>query len=381
MKRRAFLRTGLAGVGVAGLSATPLAGSVGSRHVIPLFDPRRSEDGPVRLSSNENPLGLSQAARDAVVSGLDEANRYPGATGRLVYEALAARLEVPEEQLFLGAGSTEILRVAVQAWAVPGGRLVYAEPTFEDVPGYAAPFSFDHVTVPLTESFEHDLGRMREETERTPYPTIVYICNPNNPTGGITPSDAIEEWIREASDQTLFLVDEAYYEYVDDPAYRTAIPWVTDRPNVIVVRTFSKIYAMAGMRLGYGIAHPQTAERVRPFLSRNNPNHLAGVAGVASLQDPELVGRSVAVNQEARSILCDCLDELGLDYLPSQTNFVMHRIHGELKDYNDRMEEAGFRVGRPFPPMLDYSRVSMGLPEDMSRFADTLRAFRQKGWI
>jgi len=148
-----------------------------------------------------------------------------------------------------------------------------------------------------------------------------------------------------------------------------------------VVRTFSKIYAMAGMRLGYGIAHPQTAERVRPFLSRNNPNHLAGVAGVASLQDPELVGRSVAVNQEARSILCDCLDELGLDYLPSQTNFVMHRIHGELKDYNDRMEEAGFRVGRPFPPMLDYSRVSMGLPEDMSRFADTLRAFRQKGWI
>lgn len=381
MKRRAFLRTGIAGVGVAGLSATPLAGSVASRKVISLFDPRHAQDGPVRLSSNENPLGISPTAREAIMNGLDEANRYPGATGRAVYEALSARLEVPDDQLFLGAGSTEILRVAVQAWAAPGGRLVYAEPTFEDVPSYAGPFSFDHVAVPLTDTFEHDIGRMREATEETPFPTIVYICNPNNPTGGITPSAPIDEWIREASEQTLFLVDEAYYEYVDDPAYRSPISWVAQKPNVIVVRTFSKIFAMAGLRLGYGIAHPQTVRRIRPFLSRNNPNHLAGVAGVASLEDPELLGRSVAVNDEARSIVTECLDELGLEHLPSQTNFIMHRISGELSEYNDRMAEAGFRVGRPFPPMLEYSRLSMGLPEDMARFADTLRSFRGRSWI
>ncbi len=381
MKRRAFLRTGLAGVGVAGLSATPLAGAATARGLGALFDPRASTDGPVRLSSNENPLGLSPAAREAVLDGLDEANRYPGATGGALREALAARLDIPPERLFFGAGSTEILRVSVQAWAAPGARLIYAEPTFEDVPGYAAPFPFHLVPVPLTRDFEHDIGRMREAAEESPYPGIVYICNPNNPTGGITPTGPLDAWIAEADEQTLFLVDEAYYEYADDPAYRSAASWAAEKRNVIVVRTFSKIYAMAGMRLGYGIAHPRTAARVRPFTTRNNPNHLAGVAAIASLEDSELVGRSLEANAAAKAIVHACLDDLGVAYLPSHTNFIMHRIRGDLGTYNERMAEAGFRVGRPFPPMTEYSRLSMGLPADMERFAETLRDFRRRGWI
>lgn len=381
MERRSFLRTGLAGVGVAGLSATPLAATVTPRALAPIFDPRSSADGIVKLSSNENPLGLSPAARDAIVNGLDEANRYPGNTGDAVYGALAEFLNLSRDHLFLGAGSTEILRVSVQAWAGPGARLIYAQPTFEDVPGYAAPFPFEHVTVPLTSSYEHDIGRMREEAEKSSGPTIVYICNPNNPTGGVTPVAPIESWMREAGEQTLFLVDEAYFEFVDSPDYRTAIPFVRDMPNVIVVRTFSKIYAMAGIRLGYGVAHPSTVRRIQPFVTRNNPNHLAGVAAVASLTDAELVGRSVAVNNEARSIVTDCLDDLGLEYLPSHTNFIMHQIRSELLTYNNRMMDAGFSVGRPFPPMLDWSRLSMGMPEDMARFAETLTEFRRKNWI
>ncbi len=381
MKRRAFLRTGLAGVGVAGLSATPLAGSVAAGKLAPLFNPRAAGNGPIRLNSNENPLGLAPAARDAIVNGLDEANRYPGATGAAVYEALSAHLDVPRERLFLGAGSTEILRVAVQAWAGPGARLIHAEPTFEDVPGYAGPFSYEHVRVPLTGAWEHDIARMREEADRSSGPTVVYVCNPNNPTGGVTPVRPIEAWMREAGEQTLFLVDEAYFEFVDHPDYRSAIPFTADMPNVIVVRTFSKIYAMAGIRLGYGVAHPNTVRRIRPFITRNNPNHLAGVAAVASLRDPDLVGRSVATNRQARDILYACLDDLGIERLPSETNFVMHRIRGDLGDYNDRMLEAGFRVGRPFPPMLDFSRLSIGLPEEMTRFADTLRGFRERGWV
>jgi len=381
MERRTFLRAGLAGFGVAGLTATPLAAAVTPRALVPIFNPRHAGNGPVRLNSNENPLGLSASAREAITGGLDEANRYPGATGKAVYEALSNHLGLSSDHLFLGAGSTEVLRVAVQAWAGPGARLIYAQPTFEDVPGYSRPFPFEHVPVPLTSSYEHDISRMREEAEKSSSPTIIYVCNPNNPTGGTTPSASVESWMREAGEQTLFLIDEAYYEFVDDPGYRTAIPFAVDMPNVIVVRTFSKIYAMAGIRLGYGVAHPATVKRVRPFITRNNPNHLAGVAAVASLADGELVGRSVGVNQEARDIVFATLDELGIEYLPSQTNFLMHRIRGELRDYNQRMLEAGFAVGRPFPPMLDYSRLSLGLPEDMERFGDTLKAFRKKDWI
>ncbi len=381
MERRSFLRTGLAGVGVAGLAATPLAATVTPRAFAPIFNPRSSADGIVKLSSNENPLGLSPAAREAIVNGLDEANRYPGNTGDAVYSALSDFLGLSRDHLFLGAGSTEILRVSVQAWGGPGARLIYAQPTFEDVPGYARPFPFEHVTVPLTANHEHDIPRMREEAEKSGGPTIVYVCNPNNPTGGITPTAPIESWMKEAGEQTLFLIDEAYLEFVDDARYKTAVPFVTDMPNVIVVRTFSKIYAMAGIRLGYGIAHPSTVRRIAPFTTRNNPNHLAGVAAVASLGDRELVGRSVSVNTEARDIVQGCLDDLDVAYLPSETNFIMHGIRGELLDYNNRMMDAGFSVGRPFPPMLDWSRLSMGMPEDMARFAETLRDFRKKNWI
>jgi histidinol-phosphate aminotransferase len=381
MERRSFLRTGLAGVGVAGISATPLAATVTPRAFAPIFDPRSSADGIVKLSSNENPLGLSPAARDAIVNGLDEANRYPGNTGDAVYGALSDFLDLSRDHLFLGAGSTEILRVSVQAWGGPGARLIYAQPTFEDVPGYARPFPFEHVTVPLTSDHEHDIGRMRAEAEKGSGPTIVYVCNPNNPTGGVTPVGPIESWMKEAGEETLFLIDEAYFEFVDHPDFRTAIPFVKDMPNVIVVRTFSKIYAMAGIRLGYGVAHPSTVRRIQPFTTRNNPNHLAGVAAVASLTDTELVGRSVAVNNEARDIVTGALADLGLEVLPSHTNFIMHQIRSELLTYNNRMMDAGFSVGRPFPPMLDWSRLSMGMPEDMARFSETLRDFRKKNWI
>ncbi len=376
MERRTFLRTGLTvgAVGVGGLGTL--------RELAWAHTPRqRRDDETIRLSSNENPLGLAPAARRAVVDGIPEANRYPGASRRRLSEALATQLGIPEERLFFGAGSTEILRVSVQAWSAPNARLIVASPTFEDAPGYAEPFPYRVDTVPLREDYSHDVDRMRELTEESSHPAIVYLCNPNNPTGTLTSSDEIDAWIGDASDRILFLVDEAYYEYVDDPSYRSAIDWTARRTNVIVVRTFSKIFGMAGMRLGYGIADPKTVARIRPFVTRNQPNHLASVAAIASLGDAELVGRSRAVNDRARSILHGCLDGLGLEYLPSHTNFLMHRIRGQLETYLERMGEAGIQLGRPFPPMLGYNRVSFGLPEEMERFAETLQGFRAKGWV
>jgi histidinol-phosphate aminotransferase len=210
---------------------------------------------------------------------------------------------------------------------------------------------------------------------------MVFVCNPNNPTGTLTPCDEVEAWIAAADERVTFVVDEAYFEFAQDPRYRSAAPLIASRPNLVVVRTFSKIHAMAGLRLGYALAQPATIQRLRLFSCGNNANELALVAGRVSLGDNEFHERTLASNREARAILVDALDSLGLTHLPSHTNFVMHQIRGELTEYIARMREAGFQVGRPFPPMLDHSRVSLGLPSEMERFVEALRGFRARSWV
>lgn len=370
-----FLRAGLA-VGAAGIG-----GGVG---VVPnalASIPESVPKGPIRLSSNENPLGLAPAARRAVLDAMGEANRYPGERRAGLLEALAELHNVATENVVLGNGSTEVLQMAVQAFYEPGARLVLAEPTYEDVPWYAQPYPFVLEKVPLDTNHAHDLERMKEIADTAPARALVYLCNPNNPTGTLTSSADIDAWIEMAPENVFFLVDEAYYDYCQAPGYRSCLRWIGQRPNLLVVRTFSKIYGMAGMRLGYGIAHPRTAKRLREYIGRNNANQLALAAALASLGDAGLVSRSLQANRRGVEVLHGCLDELGLAHLPSHTNFVMHRINGDLETYQKHMLEAGIRVGRAFPPMLDYNRLSIGLPEEMERFAETLRVFRSKGWV
>jgi histidinol-phosphate aminotransferase len=371
MERRAFLRSGIA-AGAVGLAA-PI--TRGARR--PLHSPRGT-DGPIRLASNENPLGLAPAAREAVVAAMGDANRYPRRRGELI-DAISRYHGVPRDQIALGAGSTEVLKMAVQALSAPDGTLVAADPTYEDAFFYATPFPIRVVKVPLGPQYAHDLGRMREAAEASPGPALVYLCNPNNPTGTITPSAAIDAWIGEAPENVFFLVDEAYFDFVDDSTYWSAFKWVPDRPNVLVARTFSKIFGMAGIRLGYGITNPSLARRLERYQVRNNANHFAIVAGLASLGDRSFIDQSLRVNRQGKRTLQRCLDELGLEYLPSHTNFVMHGITGDVRQYRDRMNAEGIWVGRPFPPMLDHCRVSIGLPEEMRRLTDTMRRFREEG--
>ncbi len=374
MKRRMFLRTGLA-IGAAGI-----AGSYG---LLPEFAHARASDpdGVLRLNSNENPLGVAPAGRRAIVEAIEEANRYPRERRGELVQALAKLHGVGPENVVLGNGSTEILQMAVQAYSTADARLILADPTYEDVPWYAQPFPFQLEKVPLDGRLAHDLGRMRERAESGRHRVLVYLCNPNNPTGTLTPSAEIDAWIDSSREDTYFLVDEAYYDYCEDPGYWSCFKWIEDRPNVIVSRSFSKIYGMAGMRLGYAIAHKETAKRLREFIGRNNANQLALAAAIASLADVDLVRRSREANSQGKRILRDCLDELSLECLPSHTNFVMHRIPGDLETYQKRMAEAGALVGRKFPPMLEYNRLSIGLPEEMERFAEILRGFRSKGWV
>jgi histidinol-phosphate aminotransferase len=193
--------------------------------------------------------------------------------------------------------------------------------------------------------------------------------------------DDVEAWIRRAPENVHFLVDEAYFEFVDSRDYRSLDQLALRNPNVVVARTFSKVYGMAGLRLGYAIAHPETAKSLQAFAAGTNCNHLVLVAGLAALGDKGWVEKSVSSNAQSRQVACGVLEELGLDYLPSHTNFIMHRISGDLQQYITRMADAGIRVGRPFPPMTEYNRCSFGLPEEQQQWAETLRDFRSKGWV
>ncbi|HEX9580792.1 MAG TPA: aminotransferase class I/II-fold pyridoxal phosphate-dependent enzyme [Gemmatimonadales bacterium] len=378
MRRRVFMKAGLAGALGVGLS--PLKGS--AEGISSVFSPRgRAPNGPIRLSSNENPLGLSAAARSAIIDNLGDANRYPGSPRGPVIEALAAKHRVKPEQVVLGNGSSEVLQMATQC---AGGRevmVIVADPTFEDVPGYARDIGLRVEKVPLRPDHSHDLDRMRAVARDAIGPVLVYICNPNNPTGTLTASKELDAWIAEAPEQVLFAVDEAYYEFVSDPTYWSAEKWIATHQNVFVVRTFSKIYAMAGLRLGYAIAHPEAAKRLDHYAAGNNANYLALVAAKASLADGAFEQKSLETNRAGMRVAHRCLDELGLEYLPSHTNFLMHRIQGDLATYNRRMREKDLMVGRAFPPMLSYSRVSIGLPAEMETWAEALRSFRKEGWV
>lgn len=378
MDRRGFVNSGMA-AGLAG--ATGIGGSLGTLlDRVPGFGVGKTlPNGDIRLSSNENPLGISPAAREALIAAIVDSNRYPGNyRGPLITE-LSAYLGVQPENLTLGFGSTEILQVAAQTFQGPNTPLVIAAPTFEDISDYQDTMPFEVVAIPLTDDLQHDVGRMREACKHRP--SVVYFCNPNNPTGTVTSTRDIDAWIADAPETTTFLMDEAYLEYVTDTTYEHALKWIHDKPNVVVIRTFSKIFGMAGLRLGYAASHPDTAARLNEHVVQNSPNVLAGAAGLASLKDDGLVSRAVAVNDESKAIVHTTLDEVGLEYLPTNTNFLMHRINGDLQAYIGRMREAGLLVGRPFPPMLEWNRLSFGLPNEMDRWASSLKDFRKKGWV
>lgn len=377
MQRRNFVGTGIAlGTGLLGSSCA--GRSTSAFATAPARVPLTRTNGTLRLNSNENPLGLSPAARRAILESLGEGNRYPRQARIDCIAALAARHGLTPDHVQLGAGSTEILQMAVQA-TPEGAVVVTADPTFEDVGRYAAASGRRLVTVPLRADWAHDVGRMRDAAGSGP--ALVFICNPNNPTGTLTPSAEVDDWIRAADARVTFLVDEAYFEFAEDAGYHSSTSWIASNANVIVVRTFSKIHAMAGMRLGYALAQPATIAKLRAMQSSNNVNQLALAAGIASLGDNGFHERSLASNRAGRRILARTLEGLGLTALPSHANFVMHRIPGTAAEHQERMRSVNVLVGRPFPPLVNYARVSIGLPEEMERFAQILADFRGRGWV
>ncbi len=378
MDRRSLFRAGLA-AGVATLAERTSTVTHAWRELSPTRD-RDTE--PVRLNANENPLGASPRALEAIAASASIANRYAFAARARLAKALEAHVGVPGARLVLGAGSEELLQIAVQRAALDGARtLIHAAPTFEGALREAAPFPLHAIPIALTADHAHDLGAMRKAAAAADGPVLVYVCNPNNPTGTLTPADDLEAWIRDADDRVRFLVDEAYHEFaLDTPGYRSMAPCTADCQNLIVTRTFSKVHGLAGLRIGYGFAHERTCDGLDELAT--NTLNCAGVAAAeASLVDPDHVARCLASNRAAKQVLVAALDEIGLAHLPSSTNFVMHGIGGSLADFARRMRARGFLVGRPFPPLDTLCRTSLGTREQMASYAAALRDLRARGQL
>jgi histidinol-phosphate aminotransferase len=323
----------------------------------------------VQLNSNENPYGPSDTARGAMASAV--ASRYPDGAEQEMIEALARAHGVTPDRIVLGCGSSDVLRMADAAFLAPGKTVVAAEPTFEAVLAYAHVTKADAVKVPLTTDFRHDLARMAAVCDERA--GLVYVCNPNNPTGTVVRADEIEAFLGRVPSSAVVLVDEAYHHFVEDPGYRTAIPLLDRFPNLVVARTFSKIHGMAGMRLGYGVASEANAKALRDRASWSNANAAVLAAARVSLEDQVHVARQRALLNDTRRWLCRELEREGRRYIPSEANFMMIDVGGDVKDVIEAFRARKILVGRRFPTLSTWLRVSVGTPEEMRAFLAALR--------
>ena len=323
-------------------------------------------DAAIDLSSNENPYGPPESALEAMARAQPLACRYPDDAERRVVEALARHHDVAPERVVLGCGSSEILRLCDAAFLGPGRTVVAAEPTFEAVLHYAKATRAEAVQRPLTADFRHDLEAMARACDaRT---GLVYVCNPNNPTGTIVAGDALAAFVDRVPKGAVVLVDEAYHHFVEDPRYRSATSLVERFPNVIVARTFSKVYGMAGMRLGYAVASAANAEALRAQAAWSNVNVAVAEAALACLADPGHAERQRERLNGTRRALSRALDERGRRYIPAEANFLMIEVGGDVGPLIAGFAARGVKVGRRFAAMPGFLRVTIGRPQEMEAF-------------
>lgn len=328
--------------------------------------------GPIKLASNENPLGPSPFARQAIVDSLLDLNRYPEGGSFDLRERLASVHQVDREQIVIGNGSNEIIEILAHVFLGPGNQAVLADPTFPMYYPAVRVTGGEAVHVP-TRNLTHDLEAMAEAI--TPRTRVVYICNPNNPTGTMVTADEVERFMQRVPDEVLVVFDEAYHEYVQNPEYPRTLDYVREGRHVAILRTFSKIYALAGLRIGYTITRPETAgllNRVRlPF----NVSTLAQRAALASLDDPRQITRSLQVAREGKAWLSERLPPLGIDVVPeSETNFLLVRFPAEAEPLARELERRGLivRPMRAFRLPPEYVRITIGLQSENERLVEAL---------
>jgi histidinol-phosphate aminotransferase len=339
-----------------------------------LLDAQRHQPIPgaaIRLNYNENPYGPSPRALEALATCGQIANRYPDVNRLQLIVVLAQKFSVTPDNIALGCGSTEILRCADAAFLDSSKNVVAAEPTFEAVLDYAQVLHAQPVKIPPTPDHRHDLPKMAAScTSKT---GVVYVCNPNNPTGTIVTRDEMATFIQAVPPATLILVDEAYYDFVDDPRYGSATEFIAKHPNVIVARTFSKVYGMAGMRLGYAVGAKEPIALISNQLTQDNGNAAVLAAALASLADDDYVATCRARLSDTRRWLCAELAKDSRPFIPSHGNFVMIDVGSDTQPFIQQLRARHIVVGRRFASMPNFLRVTIGTQAETEAFIAALR--------
>ncbi|MHB8536177.1 MAG: histidinol-phosphate transaminase [Sulfuricaulis sp.] len=324
----------------------------------------------VKLASNENPLGPSPRALAAARTALSDIHRYPDGNGFALKQALAQKLGVAPECITLGNGSNDILELLARAFVLPENEVVFSEHAFAVYPIVTRAVGARPV-VTKTRDWGHDLAAMRAAVNaRT---RLVFIANPNNPTGTWLKREELESFVRDMPPHVLVAVDEAYFEYVGEAEYPDTVAWTGKYPNLVTTRTFSKIYGLAGLRVGYGVSSPAVADILNRVRQPFNVNSIALAAATAALADTEHVTRAVRTNREGMRQLTQAFTKLGLSFIPSVGNFVCVDFARPATPIHERLLREGMIV-RPVANygMPNHLRVTVGLPGENERFIKNL---------
>jgi len=323
--------------------------------------------GSVKLASNENPSSSPLAIR-ALRKGIADLNRYPDGDCYYLRDALASRLGINDNELIFGNGSNEIIELAVRTFMGPGDEAVMAHPSFVVYSMIVQAVEGKNIIVPLKDA-KHDLDTMASAiTDRT---RIIFIANPNNPTGTINTAAEMDAFMKRVPDNVLVVVDEAYYEYVSSPDYSDSMKYFRQERDILILRTFSKIYGLSGLRIGYGMAKAGMITEMNKVRQPFNVNSLAQKAALAALQDRKHLERSKGINERGKKYIYKGLRSLGISFVPTEANFVFMTFKNDIAtELYDELLNKGVII-RPMGPRA--IRVTIGLAKENKRFIDVLK--------
>jgi histidinol-phosphate aminotransferase len=328
----------------------------------------------VKLASNENPLGMSPKAREAMMAAMADSTRYPDNDGYALKQALASKLGVPAEWITLGHGSSDLLEMAARALLTDADAGMYSRYSFvvytQAVQGVGAA----HQVVP-DRDFGHDLPAMLAAI--TPQTKLIFVANPNNPTGTFLPAGELHDFLRKVPPHIAVVLDEAYVEYIEPALRYDSMAWVREFPNLIVSRTFSKAYGLAGLRMGYGVSQPALTDVLNRVRSAFNTSTLGQAAALAALDDLAFIDQAYAVNRAGQAKLAAAFDALGLRYIPSQGNFILVKVGDDAKA-GARVNLALLQRGVIARPVDNYGlpqwlRISVGTEAENATCIAALR--------
>jgi len=325
----------------------------------------------IKLASNENPLGVSPKAKSAIKKALAELGRYPDGNAFELKAALAERYGVPPECIVVGNGSNDLLEMAAAVFLAPGRSAVYSQHCFAVYPLATQSRGARSIVVPAR-NYGHDLAAMRAAIGGDT--RVVFIANPNNPTGTFVPGDELEAFIARVPREIAVVVDEAYTEYLPRELRYDSVAWLSKYPNFILTRTFSKVYGLAGLRVGYGFMQPAVADLLNRVRQPFNVNSLALAAATAALGDAAFVAKSVKMNRSGMAVLERAFKRLGLETIPSCANFITFRLRRAGAVYEKLLRQGV--IVRPIAGygMPDHLRVTIGTPKENERFLAALES-------